>query len=85
MSRDLTDIWILKYALTTGIRKVRGYIVNDRLVEVPAGAMKPYPMYFHGREWASDEESAKKLAEEMRVAKLAQLERQVAKLRDLKF
>ena len=75
-------IWNTKYALTSGIseHEVKDD-VHDGIVEI--GTCR----YLHGegREWHRTLKSAAIKAENMRIAKIDSLRKQIAKLEALKF
>jgi len=85
----MATFWITKYALTSGIQQVTA---ND-----PAGSGFPemliverptcFPQHYHGdgREWHRTRESAVTRAEVVRKAKIASLQKQIAKLEKLSF
>lgn len=78
-------VWITKYALTQGIRETeaeRSSAHNDMI----------YPIdnryeYYHGEgnEWHLDKESAIKKAEEIRDKKIKFVQKQLEKLKNMKF
>lgn len=81
------DVYITKYALTTGISHVLARVVKDtngQMIEVKMGL---HIVYFHGegKDWHRTEEGAVKRAEELRVKKIASLKKQIKKLESLKF
>lgn len=43
------------------------------------------PEYYHGEEWHADLDAARKRADSMRKAKLAELRRKIAKLEAMSF
>ena len=75
-------IWVTKYALSKGIFETEGEAVGEGLFK----AHKQYD-YFHGegRDWHRTKESAIVRAENMRIAKIASLKKQIAKLEKLSF
>jgi hypothetical protein len=78
-------VWITKYALSWGILCVEDAIdVGDDMLKCPS--IDPYT-YFHteGKDWHRDEASAKVRAEEMRIAKIASLKKQLTKLEKMTF
>lgn len=79
-------VWITKYALTTGIKEVAGEI-SENCPSMFCDNGSPYPQYFHGegRDWHRTLEGAKAKAEEMRVAKIASLQKQIKRLEKLQF
>ena len=77
-------VWITKYALTQGVYRcdVETFDDSPRMVK-DAGSM--VPMYYHGNDWHETSDEAVAKAEKMRAAKIASLEKQIAKLRRLDF
>lgn len=77
-------VYVTKYALTDGIREIDVEECGDGLVRTIGHR---YDTYFHkeGREWHRDQVSANARADAMRKAKIASLEKSIAKLRALKF
>jgi len=77
-------VYITKYALTQGIQE---YDISDMQKGsnhvVIHEAM--YNQHFFKPEWHTDKNDALQHAELMRVKKIASLERQIFKLRGLKF
>lgn len=78
--------WITKYALTAGIQVV------DAQVSSGAPGMVSYLLegdrfkrFAHGKEWWHTEEDAISRAEAMRQAKIASLNKQIAKLEKMKI
>lgn len=79
-------VWITKYALTVGViekeveqddempNMVKSIHIEDR-----------WQPYFHRPHWWPTEESAILRAEQMRNAKIKSLEKQIEKLKKLKF
>ncbi len=77
-------VWITKYALTEGIEAIDGEIASDISENMFVQSGRTGRIY-HGKEWHSTEESAIKRAEEMRIAKIASLKKQIARLEELEF
>lgn len=73
--------YIVKYALTQGILKVKGYISDTTLV-VKEGY---YTQYYHRKEWTTDPEEAMRTAEEKRNKKLISLVKQLDKIKQMTF
>lgn len=80
----MTTAYITKCALTTGIFRAEGK-VNGELFRIPGGSY--FDSYYHGngKEWHLTEEAALARAEEMRIAKLKSLNKQMKKISALKF
>lgn len=81
------DVYITKYALTTGISHVLARVVKDtngQMIEVKMGV---HIVYFHGegKDWHRTKESAIERADEMRMKKITSLRKQIKKLESLKF
>ena len=74
--------WVTKYALTLGIKKVDGIIPH-----AISSGMLCYGdrETAHGNDWHRTEDEAIAKAEQMRVKKIAALEKQIAKLKKLSF
>lgn len=77
-------IYITKYALTGGIKEADA---EDSAVDGGATVRVhgTYPQYFYGNDWHTCRELAKSRAEEMRIKKIASLNKQITKLERLKF
>lgn len=81
MADELIEVWVSRYALTVGVHKAKGLLATDlRYFK----ALSPY-LFLGPGHWHRDEASARQAAEKMRVAKIASLEKQLAKLRELTF
>lgn len=86
------QIWVTKYALTTGIAE---YTRNEKWTRLEDFANRmvtvedpPAPngvSHFHKDEWHTTKEAALTRAETMRVAKIESLKKQIQKLEKLKF
>lgn len=85
MSEQFT-VWVTKWALTKGIYQAT---VEDCLTAssdmVKEKKVSHGANYFHGLEWHRTKEQAVKQAEEMRVTKLRSLDKQINRIRELKF
>lgn len=81
--REVIKAWITKWALTKGIiltgRAEVCADINPGMLD--AGALG----YHHGHDWHRTEAAAVKRAEEMRIAKVASLKKQIAKLKAKRF
>ena len=75
-------VWVTKYALTLGIKKVDGIIPH-----AISSRMLCYGDHetAHGNDWHRTEAEAVDRAEQMRLKKIAGLEKQIAKLKKLSF
>jgi hypothetical protein len=81
-------VWITKYALTKGIKSIDATPSSfyDGVCDNTNGT-GAYSTYYHGegRDWHRTLEGAQAKAEKMRLAKIELLEKQIGKLRNLKF
>lgn len=77
---EVVTVWVTTYALTKGI-----LVADDAEVCSATMIASKRLGYHHGNDWHRTEAAAIARAEEMRVAKIASLERQIAKLRKLTF
>lgn len=77
-------VWVTKYALTTGIQEME---VEDTHYAGMVTTTQRWRQCFHGegREWCSTREEACRVADAMRIKKIAALRKQIAKLEQLKF
>lgn len=79
--------WITSHALTRGIIDVDAVVVRDdessRMISYRRGSA--YTVYVYGKDWHRTREAAVKRAEEMRLAKIKSLRRQIEKLEKLRF
>lgn len=75
-------LWITKYALSAGIEEVDAEPEGDEK-SMLCIREKGYTRFFHGdgKDWHRTRESAAKKAEEMRVAKINSLQKQIEKLK----
>ncbi len=83
----MTIAYITKYALSVGVYKVDGE-QNGAMFIQPADredGRSYYPQYFQGKDWHLTEELALARAEEMRIAKLKSLDKQMKRVSALKF
>ncbi len=80
-------VWVTRYALTQGILEIEGEDCGDSMFHYPGNHMDRYDQYYHGQgeNWHLTRESAVKRAEEMRVAKIASLQKQIEKLKKVSF
>lgn len=82
--RERFVAYVTKFALTQGIWPGQVELcadISDTMVSVVGG---PHLCY-HGNDWHRTEAAAKARAEQMRKAKIAALEKQIARLQKLKF
>lgn len=83
----MTIAYITKYALSFGIYKTEVEINGDMATQ-PGDKIDGhsyFPQYFHGKDWHLSEGFALERAEEMRIAKLKSLDKQMKKISALKF
>lgn len=80
---EIFTAYITKHALTRGIvqKEAKVSSVSPEMICVDG---RP-PEYYHGEEWHTDLDEARKHAESMRKAKLAELRRKIAKLEAMSF
>lgn len=83
-------VFVTKYALSDGIWESEARLVKDGMVELKKGK-DGIPMrggwYLHGegREYCLDRQSAVSRAEQLRKAKVKSIEKQLAKVKAIKF
>jgi hypothetical protein len=75
-------IWVTKYALTEGIFEKEAYVDNED--EKWASTVNESGGYY-GNDWHSSKEKAIKHAEIIRIRKIKSLEKQIDKLKNMKF
>ena len=77
-------VWIVKYALTKGLFEIEG---KEFGVDGISQESTNWPTHYHGEgiEWCRTKEEAVQVAEKMRQKKIASLERQIEKLKKMKF
>jgi hypothetical protein len=82
---EIVELYITKYALTNGIKKVRCRVEPDDNLAVQDGAR--YPLFTHseGNEWHRTYEGALLKAETMRFKKIGSLNAQLKKMQGLTF
>lgn len=87
-------IWITKNALTKGIFKIDGEIwesnpncVNGVKIYSSSNwfSNNSHNYWGKGKDWHMTESAAVKRANAMRIAKIASLKKQIAKLKNMKF
>lgn len=74
-------VWITKYALTQGIIETEAERSKNHEDMIDTGKFG----YYHGSDWHTTEEDAIKKAEEMKIRKIISLEKQINKIKELKF
>jgi hypothetical protein len=72
-------IFVVKYALTQGIEEMR-VEVNEA-----SGYARKGLLWLSQRDWRATREEAVKAAEELRLKKIKSLEKQLKKLREMRF
>lgn len=72
-------VWITKYALTKGIREFEGELRGSAVVG------PHFVEWFYPPDWHKSREDAIAWAEKMRQKKIASLEKQIDRLKSLKF
>ena len=77
-------IYVTKYALTAGIKEHEAEI-DGAIATVRASGTAWMTSYFYGNDWHMTANEASIRAEEMRVAKINNLRKQLAKLEAVKF
>lgn len=77
-------VWIVKYALTQGLYEIEGEEYRKGCISQRNTSL---PTLYHGegKEWCRTKEEAIHAAEEMRQKKIASLEKQIEKLKRMKF
>jgi len=76
----MAKVWVTRYALTDGIKEMEGEIHDDGYFH-PDG----YWSYIPKKQWHHTKAEAIASAEEMRIAKLKSLDKQIKKISALKF
>lgn len=79
----MTKIYVTKYALTSGISEHDAEISSGG--DMASFRENGYPHYYHGDDFHLTLDEALKRAEEMRIKKLASLNKQIEKISALKF
>ncbi len=74
-------VYVTKYALTKGILEFE--VVTSNFSDMVK--IKGTTQLFHKNEWWNNKADAIKHAEEMRLAKIHSLQKQIIKLQNLKF
>ncbi len=79
--------WISKYALSGGITRIECEEPTAEHPNMLCDKSSGYRNYYHdeGRDWHRTPEAASARAETMRVAKIASLKKQIAKVEKLTF
>ena len=81
--------YITKYALTSGIQEMEGEVnsdISDRMFSTNKGTGYYGESFFgEGKDWHRTKEGAISRAEQMRIAKIASLEKSIVKMNKLVF
>jgi len=80
-------VWVVRYALTKGIFEIDGHVDLRNIDCVQDKNRKPAtgPGFYCGDDWIDCEKTAKVMADTMRIKKIMSLEKQIIKLRKMKF
>lgn len=81
----MTTLWITKYALTSGIYEREQIEIDGDMAIVLEPKSIGGKNYYHGKDWHVTRDAALARAEDMRLAKIASLEKQLVKLEKLNF
>lgn len=79
----MPKFWVSKYAMTKGVFPVNAEVSQTSSSMLIVRDM--YTYYLHGEEWHRTREAAVARAEEMRIAKIASLKKQIAKIEKMTF
>ena len=80
-----TTVYITKYALTKGIHKDEAARLPEDYPNMAISGSGSGYGYFHGNDWHLTKEAAIARAKEMQVNKIKSLEKQLKKIKNLKF
>lgn len=84
--REVITAWITAYALSAGIQKVQAEVIREDVISYKGDSDTwSGSGYAHGKNWHRTEAAAIARAEEMRTSKLKSIDKQIAKLKALKF
>ena len=78
-------VWITKYAMTSGVFTVEGASVGQAMCAVRTKGRGPFPVYYHGNDWHTDEAKAIERFNQMKQKKITSLKKQLAKVEALEF
>lgn len=82
-------VYVTKYALSSGIQEMEAErsTTSEDMICVEPDRSKGYSFVqlFHGNDWHTDRQAAVARANEMRVAKIASVKKQLAKLEAMTF
>lgn len=79
------DVWITKYALTSGIEKARAEVKTDFPDMATVIRKSGWCDYFHKNDWHRTEEAAFARAEQMRQRKIVSLRRSLKRFEEMSF
>ena len=85
IERTKFSAWVSKYAMTKGIYEIEAedcFDISPTMVH-DRGAM--YTTFYHKDEWHRSEAEAVAKAEAMRTARIKSLEKQIARLKAMRF
>ncbi len=77
-------VWITKYALTTGIYKIDAKEIKDSHRMIQQSGTN-YPTYYHKPDWHESNAEALAHAEKMRQKKIESLDKQIGKIKAMRF
>ena len=84
MSDATIKVWISKYALSEGVFELCAETTSvEGMISDPINRCRMF--HDEGKDWHRTREGAIAKAEQMRLAKIASLKKQIAKLEKLKF
>lgn len=83
-NEKIIKVWIVKYALTAGIKEIEVERCDD-FPDMVREVNSRFCSFYHGKEWCLTYEEALKRAEEMRIKKIESLKKQIKKYEGMKF
>lgn len=83
--RESFTAYITKHALTVGIKPICVELCSDISPDMVCEVDDVWHSHFHGNDWHRTRDEAVARAEQMRVAKIESLKKQLAKLEKLRF
>ncbi len=81
----MSTVFVTQYALSGGIKEYELVNVDGGMAVVNSEGGLNGKQYFHGEGWHCTRAAAVERAEEMRLAKIASLRKQISKLEKLRF
>lgn len=81
----IIEVWVTKYALTAGIQHYAQARVCARINDQMIDCGRHRLFHGEGKDWHRSEAAALEHADKMRIAKLASLKRQMAKIERMTF